>query len=49
MEDVLKPLHVQGYHIIKQKAIECTQLRVLLDNILQARQPGRRGFQGGMF
>jgi hypothetical protein len=49
MEDILKPLHVQGYHAIKQKAIECTQLRVLLDNILKARQPGGRGFQGNTF
>jgi hypothetical protein len=49
MEDVLKPLHMQGYHAIKQKAIECTQLRVLLDNILKARQPGGRGFQGNTF
>jgi hypothetical protein len=49
MEDVLKPLHTQGYHMIKQKAIECTQLRVLLDNILKARQPGGQGFQGGAF
>jgi hypothetical protein len=40
MEDVLKPPHTQGYHAIKQKAIECTQSRVLLDNILKARQPG---------
>jgi hypothetical protein len=49
MEDVLKPLHAQGYHVIKQKAIECTWSRVLLDNILRARQPRGRGFQGGMF
>jgi hypothetical protein len=49
MEDVLKPPHAQGYHVIKQKAIECTQSRVLLDNILRARQPGGRGFQGGAF
>jgi hypothetical protein len=34
MEDVLKPLHVQTYHNIKQKAIECTRLKVLLENIL---------------
>jgi hypothetical protein len=38
MEDVLKPPHAQGYHTIKQKVIECTQLRVLLDNILYLRQ-----------
>jgi hypothetical protein len=25
MEDVLKPPHMQGYHAIKQKAIECTR------------------------
>jgi hypothetical protein len=49
MEDVLKPLHAQGYHSIKQKAIEYTWSRVLLDNILRARQPGGRGFQGGAF
>jgi hypothetical protein len=49
MEDVLKPPHVQGYHVIKQRAIECTWSRVLLDNILKARQPGGRGFQGGTF
>jgi hypothetical protein len=36
MEDVLKPLHVQGYHAIKQKAIECTQSRLLISNILKA-------------
>jgi hypothetical protein len=35
MEDVLKPPHVQGYHAIKQKAIECTQLRLLISNILK--------------
>jgi hypothetical protein len=49
MEDILKPLHVHGYHVIKQKVIECTQSRVLLDNILKARQPSGRGFQGGAF
>jgi hypothetical protein len=49
MEDVVKPLHAQEYHAIKQKAIECTWLRVLLDNILKARQPGGQGFQGGVF
>jgi hypothetical protein len=49
MEYVLKPLHVQGYHAIKQKAIECTWSRVLLDNILKARQPGGRVFQGNAF
>jgi hypothetical protein len=40
MEDVLKPPHMQGYHAMKQKVIECTWSRVLLDNILKARQPG---------
>jgi hypothetical protein len=49
MEDMLKPPHTQGYHMIKQKAIECTQSRALLDNILRARQPRGRGFQGGAF
>jgi hypothetical protein len=49
LEDVFKPLHMQMYHMVKQKAIECTRSRVLLDNILRARQPGGRGFQGGMF
>jgi hypothetical protein len=49
IEDILKPPHMQGYHAIKQKAIECTRSRVLLDNILRARQPGGRGFQGGTF
>jgi hypothetical protein len=49
MEDVLKPLHMQGYHAIKQKAIECTRLRLLISNMLKARQPGGRGFQGGAF
>jgi hypothetical protein len=47
MEDVLKPTHMQGYHAIKQKAIECTQLRVLISDILKARQHGGQGFQGG--
>jgi hypothetical protein len=49
MEDVLKPLHAQGYHAIKQKAIECTQSRVLISDILKVRQPGGQGFQGGVF
>jgi hypothetical protein len=40
MEDILKPPHVQTYHAVKQKVIECTRSMVLLDNILQARQPG---------
>jgi hypothetical protein len=44
MEDILKPPHVQDYHAVKQNAIECTRSRVLLDNILRARQPARRGF-----
>jgi hypothetical protein len=47
MEDILKPPHAQGYHAVKQKVIECTQSRVLLDNILRVRQHGGRGFQGG--
>jgi hypothetical protein len=47
MEDVLKL--PQGYHTIKQKVIECTWSRVLLDNILKAWQPSRRGFSGNAF
>jgi hypothetical protein len=47
--NILKPPHMQGYHVIKQKVIECTQSRVLLDNILKARQPRGQGFQGGAF
>jgi hypothetical protein len=39
MEDVLKPPHVQGYHAIKQKAIECMRSRLLISDILKARQP----------
>jgi hypothetical protein len=34
MEEVFKPPHVMTYQEIKQKAIDCTQSRVLLDNIL---------------
>jgi hypothetical protein len=34
MEEVFKPLHVMTYQEIKQKAINCTWSRVLLDNIL---------------
>jgi hypothetical protein len=49
MEDVLKPPHEATYQDIKQKAIKCTRLRVLLDNILKAWNPGGRGFQGGAF
>jgi hypothetical protein len=49
MEDVFKPPHVTTYQEIKQKAIECTQSRVLLDNILWAWNPGGQGFQGGAF
>jgi hypothetical protein len=49
MEDIFKPLHVITYQEIKQKVIECTRSRVLLDNILKVRQPGGRGFQGGAF
>jgi hypothetical protein len=37
MEDILKPPHIQMYHVVKQKAIECTRSRVLLDNILRVR------------
>jgi hypothetical protein len=40
MEDVLKPPHAQGYHVIKQKVIECTQSRLLISDILKAQQPG---------
>jgi hypothetical protein len=36
MEDIFKPPHITTYQEIKQKAIECTWLRVLLDNILQS-------------
>jgi hypothetical protein len=49
MEEVLKPPHVQTYHNIKQKAIKCTRSKVLLENILWAWNPSRRGFQGGAF
>jgi hypothetical protein len=49
MEEVLKPLHIMTYQEVKQKAINCTWSRVLLDNILRAQQPGGRGFQGGAF
>jgi hypothetical protein len=49
MEDVLKPPHVQGYHAIKQKVIECTQSRLLISDIFKAQQPGGQGFQGGAF
>jgi hypothetical protein len=49
MEDVLKPPHVQGYHAIKQKAIEYTQSRLLISDILKAWQLGGQGFQGGAF
>jgi hypothetical protein len=34
MEEVFKPPHVTMYQEIKQKVIDCTQSRVLLDNIL---------------
>jgi hypothetical protein len=37
MEEVLKPPLVQGYHAVKQKAINCTRSKVLLENILKAR------------
>jgi hypothetical protein len=36
MEEVLKPPLVQGYHAVKQKAIECMQSHVLIENILKA-------------
>jgi hypothetical protein len=49
MEEVLKLPLVQGYHMVKQKAIECTRSKVLLENILKARRPGGRGFQGNTF
>jgi hypothetical protein len=35
MEEVFKPPHVMTYQEIRQKVIDCTWLRVLLDNILQ--------------
>jgi hypothetical protein len=35
MEEVFKPLHITMYQKIKQKVINCTWSRVLLDNILQ--------------
>jgi hypothetical protein len=34
MEDMFKPPHVMGYQEIKQKVIDCTWSRVLLDHIL---------------
>jgi hypothetical protein len=40
MEEVFKPPHVMTYQEIKQKAIDCTQSRVLLDNILHAWNQG---------
>jgi hypothetical protein len=49
MEEVFKPPHVTTYQEIKQKAINCTQSRVLLDNILWSRNQGGQGFQGNMF
>jgi hypothetical protein len=36
MEDMLRPPHMQGYHAIKQKAIECTRSRLLISDILKA-------------
>jgi hypothetical protein len=36
MEEVLKLPLVQGYHAVKQKAIECTRSKVLMENILRA-------------
>jgi hypothetical protein len=49
MEEVLKPPLVQGYHMVKQKAIKCTRLKVLIENILKAWQPGGRGMPGNAF
>jgi hypothetical protein len=49
MEDILKPPHAQGYHAIKQKAIECIRSRLLISDILKALQPGGCRFQGGAF
>jgi hypothetical protein len=49
MEEVLKPPLVQGYHTVKQKAIKCTRSKVLIENILKARQPGGRGMPGNAF
>jgi hypothetical protein len=40
MEEVFKPPHVTTYQEIKQKAIDCTQSQVLLENILHARNQG---------
>jgi hypothetical protein len=40
MEEVFKPPHVTMYQEIKQKAINYTRSRVLLDNILQSRNLG---------
>jgi hypothetical protein len=49
MEEVLKPLLVQGYHAVKQKAIKCTWSKVLLENILWMWRPGGRGMPGNVF
>jgi hypothetical protein len=49
MEEVFKPPHVMTYQEIKQKVIDCTQLQVLLDNILHAWNQGNWGFQGNAF
>jgi hypothetical protein len=49
MEEVFKPPHMMMYQEIKQKAINCTQSRVLLDNILQSQNSGGQGFQGNAF
>jgi hypothetical protein len=49
MEEVLKPPLVQGYHTVKQKAIKCTRSKVLMENILKARQLGGRGALGNVF
>jgi hypothetical protein len=34
MEDIFKPPHVTTYQEIKQKAIDCTRSKVLLENII---------------
>jgi hypothetical protein len=49
MEEVFKPPHVMTYQEIKQKVINCTQSRVLLDNILRSWNSGGQGFQGNAF
>jgi hypothetical protein len=49
MKEVFKPPHVTMYQEIKQKAIDCTQSRVLLDNILWSQNSRGQGFQGNAF